>query len=211
MDPITLFGAGSLALGLLNTYAGFSGLSELHKQKMPTYKATPEFLASKARADELARGGYSPAEKAAFEQSLSRSQNTGYQRAVDRAPGMSQEILAGVNYSNISAHNDFAARDASLHRENIRYSDQFSKYMQELNNKNVESQQRQRLMAEQALGQAAQSGLSQIAGGINLNQILNSDLYKQGKINPFASTDKKYNTDVMGSNIIDQSLLNPFG
>lgn len=179
--PISLLGAGSLLLGGLQTWQGLKGLSELHKKKVPSYAETPEMKASRMRAEELAKGGYSPAEKAAFEQKLARSQNTAYQKGRDVAPGMAQELLAGINYTNTGAMNDFAASDAALHRQNIKYADSFARELQDISNMNIQEQLKQRMAAEQALGGAASSGLTQIASTLNLNQILNSDLYKDKK------------------------------
>jgi len=156
---------GSLALGLLNTFMGFKGLSKMKKQPTPQFAETPEMRASRMRAESMAKRGFTPEEKSAWEQNLNRSQNTAYQRAVDRAPGLAQTILSGITYSNIGAQNDFAAKNAELMRQNIRYADSFSRYLQELNNRNVAEQIRQKELATRAYGQAAQSGLSQSWGG----------------------------------------------
>jgi hypothetical protein len=158
---------GSLFTGLLNTYEGFKGLSDLNSTPVPKFNETPEQMASRFRAEELAKSGYTAEEKANFDQKLQRSENTAYQRNLAVAPSLAQATLAGINYTNTGAMNQFAANDADLHRENIKYADTFSKYLQELNNKNTEAQLQQRLMAEQALGQAAQSGISQIGTAAN--------------------------------------------
>lgn len=164
--PLLALGVANLALGLGKSIFAGKKLSDLHKQPLAQYSETPEQKASRLRANEFAQAGFSPEEKAAYQQQLSRSQNTGYQEAVKRAPNMSQQILSGINYTNIGAQNDFASRDASLHRKNIEYSDRFSNYLQELNNKNIAVQQQQRLMAEQALGLGVQSGIMQGESGI---------------------------------------------
>lgn len=158
---------GSLALGLVNTFVGLKGLNKLKKEPAPQFAETPEMAASRKRADEMAKSGFTPQEKAAYEQRLARSQNTAFQRSVDRSPGLSQQILAGINYTNIAAQNEMAQRDAELMRSNIRYADTFSKYLQELNNKNVATQIQQRDAAMRAYGQAAQSGMSQLGSFLN--------------------------------------------
>lgn len=161
MDP--LFGAlaGVQALtGLVRSFSARHQLNKLHQQPFPEFAETPEQRASRLRAEGLAKGGYTPAETAAFEQKLGRAQNTGYTRAMDVAPGQSQAVLAGINYANTGAQNDFASRDASLHRQNIAYADKFSNMLQNLSNMNINKQIQTRLMAEQALGTAANQGLS---------------------------------------------------
>ncbi len=87
---------------------------------------------------------------------------------------MSQQILSGINYANVGAQNDFASRDAALHRQNIHYADKFSQYLQGLNNQNIAAQQKARLLAEQALGggvrdsiTTGQQGLNQLALGLS--------------------------------------------
>lgn len=158
---------GSLALGLLNAYMGFKGLSEAKKTPTPKYTETPEMQQARLRAEAAAKTGYSSAEKAAFEQRLNRSQNTAFQRAVDRAPGLAQTILSGITYSDTQAQNEFAARDSMIRRENIRYADSFARYLQELNNRNIQEQIRQKELAVRSYGAAAQSGLSQLASVAN--------------------------------------------
>lgn len=169
---------GSLVLGLINTYVGLKGLNKLKKEPAPQFAETPEMAASRRRADEMAKSGFTPQEKAAYEQRLARSQNTAFQKSVDRAPNLSQQILSGINYTNIAAQNDMAMRDAELMRNNIRYADTFSKYLQELNNKNVANQIQQRDNAMKAYGQAAQSGMSQLGSFLNYNAL--KDLYGNG-------------------------------
>lgn len=155
---------GSLILGLHNTIKGSQGLSKLHKEKFPTFEEVAAMENSRNRANQMAQGGYTAAETAAFTQNLVRQQNTAYTKAVDRAPGQSQAILAGLNYGNVNALNQFAANDANLHRENVRYADSFSKYLQQLNNQNIQEQITSRREAERAYGEAVKSGTESIAG-----------------------------------------------
>jgi len=164
--PLLALGLTNTALGLAKSIFGANKLSQLHKQPFPTYTETAEQKASRLRAQNMAQSGFTPEEKANYQQQLARSQNTGYQQSVARAPGLSQQILSGINYSNIGAQNDFASRDSARHRENIAYHDKFTSYLQELNNKNIAAQQQNRLLAEQALGLGTQSGIIQGESGI---------------------------------------------
>jgi hypothetical protein len=63
--------------------------------------------------------GFSPAEKAAFEQSMARRSNQARRIATDRNPNLSGAINAGINYGNIQGLLDFAARDAQVRRSLI--------------------------------------------------------------------------------------------
>jgi hypothetical protein len=159
--PLFLGLAGLQAVGgLYRMFSAKSGLNTLHSQAFPEFKETPEQRASRMRAEGMAGSGYTPQETAAFNQKLSRAQNTGYTRAMDVAPSQAQAVLAGANYANVGAQSDFASRDAQLHRQNIQYADKFSNQLQQLSNMNIQQQIQNRRMAEQALGQAANQGVS---------------------------------------------------
>lgn len=160
-NPLFLALAGlQAASGLYRMFSAKDKLNTLHGQAFPTFSETPEQRASRMRAESMAGAGYTPQETAAFNQKLSRSENTGYQRALDVAPGQAQAVLAGTNYANVGAQNDFASRDAQLHRQNIQYADKFSNMLQQLSNMNIQQQIQNRRMAEQSLGTAANQGLS---------------------------------------------------
>lgn len=169
---IPIANIAELGLGILQTYEGFAGLSKLNKDPYKLLTETPEQRASRMRAEEMAKQGFTPQEQAAYEQKMARSQNTGYQRAVDRAPDQSGAILAGINYNDIAGKNAYALNDAQLHRNNISYADSFSKYLQELSNRNIQEQNRRKEEATKQYGMAAQTGLNNIVNPLNLTQAL---------------------------------------
>jgi len=150
--------------GLYDSIAGSNDLRKLHEQPSPEFSETPEMKASRLRADEMAKQGFTPQEIAARDQKLIRSENTGATKALNIAPGQSQSILAGLNYVNAGAQNDLASRDAALHRQNISYADKFSQQLQSLSNMNIQAQQRNRIMAEQALGRGIADSRDRMMG-----------------------------------------------
>lgn len=149
-------------MGLYQKQKADQELKALHSQKVPSFGETPEMRASRTRANEMAKGGFTPQENAVFQQNLARANNASYNRAMNIAPNQSSAINAGINYANLGALNQHAGQDAALHRQNILYSDKFSQTLQTLSNMNIEKQLQQRLLAEQALGKASQSGLMNI-------------------------------------------------
>ena len=167
IDPLTALGLTNTVIGLGKSIFAGNQLSKLHRQKFPEYTETPEQKSSRLRAEVMSRHGYTPEETSAFQQKLAQSNNTAFQKSIDRAPGLSQQILSGINYGNVNALNEFASRDANLHRSNIRYADSFSKYLQELNNKNIAVQQENRLMAERALGGGLRDSIGIATQGVN--------------------------------------------
>lgn len=211
--PLLALGAINLGVGLAKSIYGANKLSKLHREKFPLLSETAEQKASRLRANEMAQYGFSPEEKAAYQQQLSRSQNTGYQQSVARAPGLSQQILSGINYTNIGAQGDFASRDAALHRQNIAYSDKFSAYLQELNNRNIQQQQQNRLEAERALGAGisdsigiATQGANQLALGIADGGVGGGDA-TGALLNPNKNL-YGYNAQYNNKDVVDANLLN---
>ncbi len=153
------------AIGLAQSAVGFANLSKLSKQKLPMYQETPEMMASRARANQMAQGGFTTAEQNAFDSRMAQQGNQRYRLGVTQGGGnLSSAINAGINYGNIGAQQQFAAQDAQLQRQNIKYADSFSQYVQNLANMNTSYMQQRRAQQEQAAGGAAQTGLNNIAG-----------------------------------------------
>jgi hypothetical protein len=75
---------------------------------------------------------------------------------------------------NLDFQNRLAAQDASLRRQNIRYSDSFSQEAQRIADRNIAMEDRYRMATEQAIGGAIQSGLKNMAGFSNLQAYLGS-------------------------------------
>lgn len=169
---------GALATGAVNL--GFSAqqareskkaLEKLQKTPKPKYAISPELQAGYAKAQGQekaalgrARTGYSPEERAAFEQNMGRLGATQYgnmvRAGVDPRVSQASNKAAGVN-----ALLQFAASDAQKRQQNIQYADQAGIYTNQIGgqisdqrNRMVGSELQQRLQQEQALGQALQQG-----------------------------------------------------
>lgn len=177
--PIIAAAAGAGALySLIKKEKAARELDKLHEQPVAKFSETPAMAASRFRAERLAQGGYSPAEKAAFRKNVAEDINTSGQRALDMGGGNLARVIGGMGKINtMGAESKFAASDAALHRQNIQYADKFSQQLQNIADNNIQQQLKQRLMAEQALGSAVQQqdtnmmnyamlGATQLGGGV---------------------------------------------
>lgn len=168
-----MVGIASLVLGAVQTGVGLYKLSQ--EGDAPTAGITPEMKAAYARANDRAKAGFTPQEKAAYNQSLATAGNTAYRRGVDMSGGsLAGALRAGINAQQLGARNQFAATDAQLQRENIRYADSLAQQMQSQKNLQTAQELQQYNQRQQAYGQAMQSGLSNITGSLNATQALNS-------------------------------------
>lgn len=89
-------------------------------KKLEDYK--PKFRTAKdiqTEAELMNRRGFSPVEEANFRQGLARQNNASYQKATQTNPNLSGAVGAGINYGNIQAINEFAARDEQVRRQKV--------------------------------------------------------------------------------------------
>jgi len=170
LAPLAVMGIGmgiQLGSGLYKSAKANKALKELHKQPFPELGPNSEFMKSFERSSERAERGFTAEQTAAATQARVRSQNTGTKIALDRAPGLSQAVQAGLNYTNVAAINQFAAADAVQMSRNIDTNDRFVRELQSMSNQNTQAQIQGRLQAEVQLGKAGQEGwnaLSTIGG-----------------------------------------------
>lgn len=167
-----------LIYGIGQTQRSKKALEELNKTPLPKYTVTPEQLGAQQRANQsyqraqgLALGGYTPAEKAAYQQNLAKANNTALYNARNVGGGQSSAAINGaLGSQNLNALLNFASSDAALNRQNIRYADQAGQYLdqtgQQITNQknlqtNIDIQRRQ--MQEQALGKALGEGRTNTA------------------------------------------------
>lgn len=168
---------GSGLLSLYETIKGQSDLNKLNSQPAPQFTETPEMMASRQRADHLAQAGFTPAEKAGFRKNVAEDINTKTSNALSLGGGSLAKTIGGIGkIDENTAENKFATSDAALHRQNIHYADKFSEALQALSDRNISEQTKERLMAEERLGGAVQTGLSGLASTANLAQILSGNL-----------------------------------
>lgn len=164
-NPYLAVGTG--ALGLINTIAGFSGLKKISKQKAPEFTEDPAMAAARNRAEVAAKQGFTTEQRQSFESNVTRRQNTSDQIIADRAGGLGQFVTGVSGANRFVADVQFAAADAEKKLNNQRYADRFAENLQMINNMNINQKIDQRNRALTAYGQAAQSGLSQLASGVN--------------------------------------------
>lgn len=128
------------------------GLKELAKFQ-PRYKTLEE-------SEAAIRTGYSPEEKAAFQAQSARAKQAAYTRATQTNPNLAGAIQAGINYGDISAQQDFAARDAALRRQ---------RQQQWLGRQDIQTGEdlRSKQMREQQFGLAYQQAAADTANALN--------------------------------------------
>lgn len=170
VDPISI-GLGA-AMQVPKMIVGFSQLSksnkalrELAKQKYPEYENSPEMINAYNRAEAMSKFGYSPEERAAFDQQLARNNSGAYQGAVDMSGGQLSGAIGGVlQANNTDAINKFASTSAGLRRENIQYADSLAERLQSQKNLQTQNIIARRQMLEQSYGAAKSQALSNITG-----------------------------------------------
>lgn len=91
------------------------GIEKLKKMQ-PKYRTAQDI---QFEAENAIRSGYSPSERANFQQSMTRRANQARRTATDRNPNLSGAINAGINYGSIQGELGFAAQDAALRRQRV--------------------------------------------------------------------------------------------
>ena len=158
-------GGATMALGFVQAIKGFSELNKLDKNGIPKFRLNQDMLNSIGEADAMRGTGFTAAEMAAIKNRLTTSQATGFQKAADVSPNLVNVIQAGINYTNNQVQLDIASKDASLRRENIRYSDSLRKYKQDVTNMNTSQAIKNYYMKQEAYGKAAQVGMNNVIEG----------------------------------------------
>lgn len=158
---------GSLAYSVYKESEAQKGIRDLEKQKRPNYGVAPELRNAFGRAEQMAQSGYTPSERAAYMGSLNRANNLSYRRATDASGGnLARAIGAGIQSNNINQLQQFAASDAALKRQNIRYSDSLAQALQHQQNLASQVDINYRNAEEQAYGISAQQQGQNIQQGV---------------------------------------------
>jgi len=170
--------AASMALGGLQIAGGLYGLSKLGKR--PTYQISDDITAAKDRSARFAEMGYTPEQKAQFQQQMSRTTNTMEANAREMAGGSLGRAISGMkSYQQLGALNTFAANDAARMMENIRYDDKMAMYIQNEKNRATADSIRNYEMLASLYGGAVTKGFENMIGGVNYNQALS--MYAKSK------------------------------
>lgn len=167
-----MVGIASLALGAVELAAGLA--QNANRETPEQYQETAEMKSARARGRQMAQGGFTPAEKAAFKQSLAATGNTAYRRGVDLAGGnLAGALRAGINAQQLNAQNQFSGQDAQLMRQNISQSNALEQGYQGLKNAQTDQQRQVAAQQAQAAQQSINSGLGNLGSALNLQQALN--------------------------------------
>ena len=96
---LTAGGAENI-IGLYQWYQGEQMKKKLRGVENPRFKEAKEMTASRLRADQMARGGYTPAETSAFFQNLAKLSNQNYNKATQMGGGgLASTVNAGIQYN----------------------------------------------------------------------------------------------------------------
>jgi hypothetical protein len=162
-------------LGAIQTGIGLQQLKKLSKTPQPEYTASRGTLAADARAQQNAQMGYTPSQIAAYKANLGQALNTQLVNQRNMAGGnLAGALGARGSMQKFSAMNQFAAGDADRQMQNIRYADEQTSKLQNLQNMNTEAAMRRRLQTEQALGAAVSKGTENMVGAFDVGKSFSS-------------------------------------
>lgn len=121
---------------------------------------SPEFKKSAARAADMAKSGFTQDEINAYMLNESRLNNTRYTKGVQAGGNnLANQVQQGINYGSMKSLLDFAAGDAALKRQNVRYADTFALESQRRADMNTQRQMQLRDAKRAAIAQLANAGV----------------------------------------------------
>jgi hypothetical protein len=155
-----------MGIGAVQSAISASKASELPDPEQ--YSVSPELRGAFNEARTRSQQGYSPAERAAFNQMLARQATASKQ--MFRNVGMSGAGAAAANIMSVDALNQFAAGSEAARRQNFGQYAGLASEIQGVRNMEVGRQNQRLLMEEQALGGGIQAGISNMFQGLNAGQ-----------------------------------------
>lgn len=166
-----LIGAGAeafnIAESLYKDNQAKKALNKLNETPISEVSVSPELQNSYGRSESMSKYGFSPEETVAFNQNLSRTQNTQFQAAKDIGGGQLSSTINNMdNASNINAINNFAAKGAGLQLEKIQYADELAGQIQNIKDRKVEDARNRRMTLESQYGGAIKQQQENISQGI---------------------------------------------
>jgi hypothetical protein len=124
---------------------------------------SPEFKKSAARAADMAKSGYTQDEINAYMLNESRLNNTRYTKGVQAGGNnFANQVQQGINYGSMKSLLDFAAGDAALKRQNVRYADTFALESQRRSDMNTQRQMALRDKERDAIAGLANAGVQNV-------------------------------------------------
>jgi hypothetical protein len=168
-----LSGAGTGAVGLLQTIPSLINTIKLNRIPRPEYETLEGVTNAANRAEQRAQFGFSPNQTAAFKSNLANTLQADYRNARDMSGGgLAQAITSRNMGQRLNALNRFAADDATAQQRNIQYSDSMQKYLQGEDNRQTAQQINYRMRDEGQTGATLGSGLNNIGSYVNQNAAL---------------------------------------
>jgi len=170
-----------IAMGAIQAGISASKASQLPDDQK--YTVSPELQAAYAMSRRRADEGFSPEERAAFEQMLARQGTAA--RQMFQNVGLAGAGSAAANIMGVDALNQFAADGASIKRKNAGDFYGLAGQMQSVQDKETGRFNQQLNMESQALGQATQAGIGNMMGAAQSYQDFQTDqqaiaAYKEG-------------------------------
>lgn len=126
------------------------------------FSTSSELATATSMARRAAQQGMSPAERAAAEQAIGTAQSR-TQRSMEQR-GLGNLAAAVSQIRTTEAMNQLAAQNAQIKRQSLGQYSQLAGQMQQLQDRNTQSFNQMLYAQQQALGQAAQAGFSNLAG-----------------------------------------------
>ena len=166
-----MLGAGSLALGGLQTIGGLIGL--MTTKEPGKYGLTNDNKQAIGEAKSAAKFGLSGAQKSAFNQGVRQAANTDIYNAKNTAgSSLSRSVFGLRRGMTLGEMNRLAVNDFNIMQQKRQYRDQVIGREQEVKDRNTALDWNQYGQKMQAYGGALQSGLNNMAGFFNLGEAL---------------------------------------
>lgn len=161
--------AGTLGLGAIQTIGGLIGLNKLKREARPQYTISPELQKAYGMAESRATQGFMPTEIAQFQQGLASTLEAQRRNAIAMGGGgLAQAVVGGLGGQALRSQNTFAAQDAERRLANERYFGSMAGQIQSQKNLATRQNIDYRMAKERAMGGALQSGLTNLASGVNV-------------------------------------------
>ena len=166
-----MLGAGSLALGGLQTIGGLIGL--MTTKEPGKYGLTTDNKQAIGEAKSAAKFGLSGAQTSAFNQGVRQAANTDIYNAKNTAgSSLSRSVFGLRRGMTLGEMNRLAVNDFNIMQQKRQYRDQIIGREQEVKDRNTALDWNQYGQKMQAYGGALQSGLNNMAGFFNLGEAL---------------------------------------
>lgn len=159
-------------LGLYQFIDSQNKLKNLENTPFPEESVSPELQNAFNQAQQMSAEGYTPAEKASYQGQVNRASATNYAKASEMGGGqLGNSIEGAIAGDQLLSYDQFAAKDADLHRQNIANFEQQADKIQTQKNAIQDERIQHRYLLEEALGNANKAGLENIMKGLTIGGV----------------------------------------